>query len=69
MPAVRDAAKERQPGTAPLLVAMVVGVPAVLQPLPLIAYVTGVLACYLAFTGWEATHTPVTAATSPCSAR
>jgi diguanylate cyclase (GGDEF)-like protein len=31
------------------------------EPLPLIAYVTGVLACYLAFTGWEAAHTPVTA--------
>jgi diguanylate cyclase (GGDEF)-like protein len=31
------------------------------EPLPLIAYVTGVLACYLAFTGWEAARTEVTA--------
>jgi diguanylate cyclase (GGDEF)-like protein len=31
------------------------------EPLPLIAYVTGVLACYLAFTGWEAARTQVTA--------
>jgi diguanylate cyclase (GGDEF)-like protein len=31
------------------------------EPLPLIAYVTGVLICYLAFIGWEAAHTPVTA--------
>jgi diguanylate cyclase (GGDEF)-like protein len=30
------------------------------EPLPLIAYVTGVLTCYLAFTGWEAARTPVT---------
>ena len=26
----------------------------------LIGYVTGVFACYLAFTGWEATRTPLT---------
>lgn len=30
------------------------------EPLPLIAYVTGVLACYLALTGWEASVTPIT---------
>ncbi|MGH3251417.1 MAG: GGDEF domain-containing protein, partial [Trebonia sp.] len=30
------------------------------EPLPLIGYVTGVLACYLAFVGWEAMSTPVT---------
>ena len=62
MSAVRDPAKERQRDhrgrfswpwswACPLLY----------EPLPLIAYVTGVLACYLAFTGWEAAHTPVTA--------
>ena len=30
------------------------------EPLSLIGYVTGVFACYLAFTGWEATRTPLT---------
>jgi len=30
------------------------------EPLALIGYVTGVFACYLSFTGWEATRTPVT---------
>src|SRR3984957_7743967 len=30
------------------------------EPLSLIGYVTGVFACYLAFTGWEATRTPIT---------
>lgn len=31
------------------------------EPLALIGYVTGVFACYLALTGWEATRTPVAA--------
>src|ERR1700685_2936974 len=30
------------------------------EPLPLIGYVTAVLACYLAFIGWEAARTPFT---------
>src|SRR3984957_1132959 len=30
------------------------------EPLSLIGYVTGVFACYLAFTGWEAARTPLT---------
>jgi diguanylate cyclase (GGDEF)-like protein len=30
------------------------------EPLPLISYVTGVLACYFTFAGWEAARTPVT---------
>ena len=61
MSAVRDAAKERQrenrrgfswpwPWQCPLFD----------EPFSLIGYVTGVLACYLAFSGWEAASTPVT---------
>ncbi len=29
------------------------------EPLPLIGYVTGVLACYLSLSGWEAARTPL----------
>jgi diguanylate cyclase (GGDEF)-like protein len=59
MSAVQDAAKQRQevcggsslrPWKIPLFD----------EPLPLIGYVTGVLAGYLAFMGWEATRTPLT---------
>jgi diguanylate cyclase (GGDEF)-like protein len=61
MSAVQDAAKERQRETrrgfswpwswqCPLFD----------EPFSLIGYVTGVLACYLAFSGWEAASTPVT---------
>ena len=61
MSAVQDAAKERQRETrrgfswpwswqCPLFD----------EPFSLIGYVTGVLACYLALTGWEAASTPVT---------
>jgi diguanylate cyclase (GGDEF)-like protein len=61
MSAVQDAAKERQretrrgfswpwPWQCPLFD----------EPFSLIGYVTGVLACYLAFSGWEAASTPVT---------
>ena len=58
MSAVRDTTKERQhanrrgfswPWSR--------RVPLFDEPRPLIGYVTGVLACYVAFTGWEATHT------------
>jgi diguanylate cyclase (GGDEF)-like protein len=35
-------------------------VPLFAEPIPLIGYVTSVLACYLVFTAWEATRTPVT---------
>src|ERR1700761_1333234 len=62
MSAVRDPAKERereQRGRFPWPWSW--ACPLFYEPLPLIAYVAGVLACYLAFTGWEATHTPVTA--------
>jgi hypothetical protein len=62
MSAVRDPAKERereQRGRFPWPWSW--ACPLFYEPLPLIAYVTGVLACYLAFSGWEATHTPVTA--------
>jgi diguanylate cyclase (GGDEF)-like protein len=60
MSAVQEAARQRQrearggrsrPWPCPLFH----------EPLPLIGYVTGVLACYLTFTGWEAARTPVTA--------
>jgi diguanylate cyclase (GGDEF)-like protein len=59
MSAVQDAARERQqevrggpswPWQYPLFD----------EPLPLIGYVTGVLAGYLAFAGWEAARTPLT---------
>src|SRR5689334_1476649 len=59
MSAVQDAAKERQreassgwrwPWQPPLFD----------EPLSLIGYVTGVLACYLGFTGWEAASTSTT---------
>jgi diguanylate cyclase (GGDEF)-like protein len=61
MSAVQDAAKERQRETrggsswpwswqCPLFH----------EPLSLIGYVTGVLACYLALTGWETASTPLT---------
>jgi diguanylate cyclase (GGDEF)-like protein len=61
MSAVQDAAKERPRETrggfswpwswhCPLLA----------EPVSLIGYVTGVLACYLTLTGWEAASTPVT---------
>jgi diguanylate cyclase (GGDEF)-like protein len=30
------------------------------EPTPLVCYVTGILACYLALTGWEAAWTPLT---------
>ena len=61
MSAVQDAAKEREPATrngvsrpwswhCPLLD----------EPLPLIGYVTGVLACYLTITVWETVRTSVT---------
>jgi hypothetical protein len=62
MSAVQDPAKERQRehrGGFPWPWSW--RCPLFYEPLPLIAYVTGVLACYLAFTGWEAAHTPVTA--------
>src|ERR1700761_6356143 len=59
MSAVQDATEQRRrevcggtsrPGACPPLD----------EPPPLICYFTGVLACYLIFTGWEATRTPVT---------
>jgi diguanylate cyclase (GGDEF)-like protein len=59
MSAVQDAARQRSredrdgpswPWQSPLFD----------EPLPLIAYVTGVLAGYLAFIAWEAARTPVT---------
>jgi diguanylate cyclase (GGDEF)-like protein len=59
MSAVQDATRQRQReargGTSgswhcPLLY----------EPLSLIGYVTGVFACYLAFTAWEAARTPLT---------
>src|SRR5580692_2131789 len=61
MSAVQDAAKERQRENrggsswpwswqCPLF----------REPLSLIGYVTGVLACYLALTGWETASTPLT---------
>ena len=59
MSAVQDAARQRQeacggsswrPWKIPLFN----------EPLPLIGYVTGVLAGYLAFMGWEASRTPLT---------
>jgi diguanylate cyclase (GGDEF)-like protein len=59
MSAVQDATEQRRreacggtsrPRVCPLLD----------EPPPLICYVTGVLACYLMFAGWEAGRTPVT---------
>jgi diguanylate cyclase (GGDEF)-like protein len=59
MSAVQDATEQRRreacgglarPWSCPLLS----------ESPPLIGYVTGVLACYLIFTGWEAARTPVT---------
>ena len=59
MSAVQDAARQRPredrggppwPWHSPLFE----------EPLPLIGYVTGVLAAYLAFIAWEAARTPVT---------
>jgi diguanylate cyclase (GGDEF)-like protein len=62
MPAVRDTAKERQrENRGGFSWPWSWQCPLFYEPLPLIAYVTGVLACYLAFTGWEAAYTPVTA--------
>ena len=60
MSAVQDAAKERQPENRGAL-----SWPwsrhcrLLSEPLSLIGYVTGVLACYLTITGWEAASTPV----------
>ena len=61
MSAVQDTAKERQRenrGGFPWPWSW--HCPLFDEPLPLIGYVTGVLACYLAFTGWEAARTPLT---------
>ena len=59
MSAVQDAARQRQReaggGISPSW-----HWPLFDEPLSLVGYVTGVFACYLAFTGWEATRTPLT---------
>jgi diguanylate cyclase (GGDEF)-like protein len=61
MSAVRDAAKERQRETrAGSLWPWSWQCPLFHEPLSLIGYVTGVLACYLALTGWETASTPLT---------
>ena len=62
MSAVQDATKERQrENRGGFSWPWSWRCPLFCEPLPLIGYVTGVLACYLAFTGWEAAHTPITA--------
>jgi hypothetical protein len=62
MSAVQDATKERQrENRGGFSWPWSWQCPLFCEPLPLIAYVTGVLACYLAFTGWEAARTPITA--------
>jgi diguanylate cyclase (GGDEF)-like protein len=62
MPAVRDTTKERQrQNRSGFPWPWSWHCPLFHEPLPLIGYVTGVLACYLAFAGWAAVRTPVTA--------
>jgi diguanylate cyclase (GGDEF)-like protein len=61
--AVQDAARQRQQGQqqphACVGSSRPWSCPLLHEPPPLIGYVTGILACYLILTGWEAARTPV----------
>src|ERR1700744_1493550 len=59
MSAVQDAPRQQQ-GNPCVGSARPWSCPLLGEPPPLIGYVTGVLACYLMLTGWEAARTPVT---------
>jgi len=62
MSAVRDTTKERQRANRRgFSWPWSWRVPLFDEPRPLIGYVSGVLACYVAFTGWEAARTPLRA--------
>ena len=60
MSAVQDPARQRQRDPRGRFSWWLWPCPLLSEPTPLVCYVTGVLGCYLALTGWEAAATPLT---------